>query len=31
MHNVTTEMARFRMNTSGAKMQVARARKLHSA
>ncbi|MFC4950937.1 ImmA/IrrE family metallo-endopeptidase [Pseudonocardia sp. GCM10023141] len=31
MHNVTAEMARFRMNTSGAKMQVARARKSRSA
>lgn len=30
-HNVTVEMARFRMNATGAKMQVARGRKFRSA
>lgn len=30
MHNVTVEMTRFRMNATGARMQVARARKLRT-
>lgn len=31
LHNVSVEMARFRMNATGAKMQVARARRSRSA